>query len=40
MMGHKSMNTTQIYARLTHQKVDEDMKKLTQRIGNKFRMPE
>ena len=25
---------------LTHQKVDEDMKKLTQRIGNKFRMPE
>ena len=40
MMGHKSMSTTQIYARLTHQKVDEDMKKLTQRIGNKFRMPE
>lgn len=40
MMGHKNMRTTQIYARLTHQKVDEDMKKLTQRIGNKFSMPE
>ena len=40
MMGHKNMNTTQIYARLTHQKVDEDMKKLTKRIGTKFRMPE
>ena len=26
--------------RLTRQKVDEDMKKLTQRIGNRFRMPE
>lgn len=40
MMGHKNMRTTQIYSRLTHQKVDEDVKKLTQRIGNKFRMPE
>lgn len=40
MMGHKNMSTTQIYARLTHQKVDEDMKKLTRRIGIKFRMPE
>ncbi len=40
MMGHRNMSTTQIYARLTRQKVDEDMKKLTQRIGNKFRMPE
>ena len=40
MMGHKNMSTTQIYARLTHQKVDEDMKKLTRRIGTKFRMPE
>lgn len=39
-MGHKNMRTTQIYSRLTHQKVDEDVKKLTQRIGNKFRMPE
>lgn len=40
MMGHKNISTTQIYARLTHQKVDEDMKKLTRRIGTKFRMPE
>ena len=40
MMGHRNMSTTQIYARLTHQKVDEDMKKLTQRIGTKFSMPE
>ena len=25
MMGHKNMSTTQIYARLTHQKVDKNM---------------
>lgn len=36
MMGHKCMRTTQIYAKMTHQKINEDIKKLTERIGKKF----
>ncbi len=38
MMGHKCIKTTQIYAKLTRQKVNEDMKKLSSRIGRKYKL--
>lgn len=38
MMGHKCIKTTQIYAKLTRQKLNEDMKKLSSRIGQKYRL--
>lgn len=40
MMGHKCIKTTQIYAKLTRQKVNEDMKKLSDRIGGKYKLPD
>lgn len=40
MMGHKCFRTTQIYARMTNRKVNEDMKRLATRIGNKYKAPE
>jgi integrase len=39
MMGHKSIQTTQIYAKITNQKVNEDMKILSDRIENKYELP-
>ncbi|OJU38616.1 MAG: recombinase [Bacteroidales bacterium 45-6] len=39
MMGHKCFRTTQIYAKLTRQKVNEDMKKLSERIGRTYKLP-
>ncbi len=39
MMGHKCIRTTQIYAKLTRQKVNEDMKKVSERIGRKYKLP-
>lgn len=38
MMGHKCIKTTQIYAKLTRQKVNEDMKKLSSCIGGKYKL--
>lgn len=38
MMGHKCIKTTQIYAKLTRQKLNEDMKKLSSRIGQKYKL--
>ncbi|MDR2947610.1 MAG: tyrosine-type recombinase/integrase [Prevotella sp.] len=39
MMGHKCFRTTQIYAKLTRQKLNEDMKKVSDRIGKKYEFP-
>lgn len=39
MMGHRSVQTTQIYAKITNQKVNEDMKILSNRIKNRYELP-
>jgi hypothetical protein len=39
MMGHRSIQTTQIYAKITSQKINEDMKLLSNRIENKYELP-
>lgn len=39
MMGHRSVQTTQIYAKITNQKVNEDMKILSNRIENRYELP-
>ena len=36
MMGHRSIATTQIYAKITNKKVNEDMKLLSERITAKY----
>ena len=36
MMGHKSISTTQIYAKITNQKVNEDMKILSNRLTDRY----
>jgi len=38
MMGHKCFRTTQIYAKLTRQKVNEDIKRVSERIGKKYKL--
>ena len=38
-MGHRSIKTTQIYAEVTNMKMDEDMKLLETRIGDKYQFP-
>ncbi|KAA6319240.1 hypothetical protein EZS27_030842, partial [termite gut metagenome] len=39
MLGHQDITTTQIYAKIANQKVNEDMKILSNRIENKYSMP-
>ena len=36
MMGHKNVSTTQIYAKVTNNKIDEDMQALSEKIKNKY----
>ncbi|MFI3293719.1 MAG: site-specific integrase [Rikenellaceae bacterium] len=38
MMGHTDIRTTQLYARLTNQKIDEDMKILSKSIKGDFKI--
>jgi site-specific recombinase XerD len=40
MMGHRNIKTTQIYAEVTGAKIEEDMKKLSQRIENEYQLKE
>ncbi len=40
MMGHKCFRTTQIYASLIRQKINEDMKRLSERIGRQYKLPD
>lgn len=40
LMGHKSIQTTQIYAKITNQKVNEDMKKLFTKVSGKYQVVE
>jgi len=38
MLGHTNIRTTQIYAKITNDKISRDMAELTNRIGNKYHM--
>lgn len=40
LMGHKSIQTTQIYAKITNQKVNEDMKQLFTKVSGKYQVAE
>jgi site-specific recombinase XerD len=40
ILGHSSVKTTQIYAKVTGQKVNEDMKVLSERMKGRYVLPE
>jgi len=40
MMWHKSVKTTQIYAKVTRTKLNEDMTGLEKRIQGKYELPD
>lgn len=40
MLGHTNILTTQIYAKITHEKISRDMIALTSKLGNKYKLAE
>jgi len=40
MMGHRDIATTQIYAKITRTKINEDMTSLEKRIQGKYELAE
>jgi len=38
MLGHKKLAVTQIYAQVTHAKIEEDMIALSKKIKGKYRL--
>ncbi len=40
MMGHRNISTTQLYAKLTHQKINEDIKRINANVMAKYQIPE
>ena len=40
LMGHCSIQTTQLYAKITNKKVNEDMKKLFTKVSGKYQVLE
>lgn len=40
LMGHCSIQTTQLYAKITNQKVNEDMKRLFTKVNGKYQVLE
>lgn len=40
MLGHTNILTTQIYAKITHEKISRDMIALTSKLGDKYKLAE
>jgi site-specific recombinase XerD len=38
MMGHRNIRTTQIYAEITGSKIEEDMRELSGKIENRYKL--